>query len=61
MSQNFGMWMNNAILLTCSGASNVGQMSHQAVVELAQEGFGKFFLPGGHRSAFEQIRRGGQK
>jgi len=36
-----------AILLTCSGASNVGQMSHQAVVELAQEGFGKFFCLAG--------------
>ena len=47
MLQNFGMLDNNAILLTCSGASNVGQMSHQAVVELAQEGFGKFFCLAG--------------
>jgi uncharacterized metal-binding protein len=50
-----------AILLTCSGASNVGQISHQAVVELAQEGFGKFFLLGRNRSAFGKIRPIGQK
>lgn len=47
MLQKFGMADGNAILLTCSGASNVGQMSHQAVVELAQEGFGKFFCLAG--------------
>jgi uncharacterized metal-binding protein len=47
MLQKFGMLDNNAIFLTCSGASNVGQMSHQAVVELSQEGFGKFFCLAG--------------
>jgi uncharacterized metal-binding protein len=47
MVQNFGMLNNNAILLTCSGASNVGQISHQAVVELTQEGLGKFFCLAG--------------
>jgi len=47
MLQNFGMLNNNAILLTCSGASNVGQLSNQAVVELTQEGFGKFFCLAG--------------
>ncbi len=46
MSPNLSR-VNNAILLTCSGASNVGQMSHQAVVELAEEGFGKFFCLAG--------------
>jgi len=47
MLQNFQMLNNNAILLTCSGASNVGQLSNQAVVELTQEGFGKFFCLAG--------------
>jgi uncharacterized metal-binding protein len=47
MLQKLGMVDSNAILLTCSGASNVGQMSHQAVVELAQEGFGKSFCLAG--------------
>jgi uncharacterized metal-binding protein len=47
MMQKLGMAEENALLLTCSGASNVGQMSHQAVVELAQEGFGKFFCLAG--------------
>jgi uncharacterized metal-binding protein len=55
--QDFRMGNNSAILLTCSGASNVGQMSHQAVVELTQEGFGKFFCLAGigaHLSKFIQ-------
>ncbi len=47
MLQKFGTPDGNAILLTCSGASNVGQISHQAVVELAQEGFGNFFCLAG--------------
>jgi len=47
MLQKLGIADENALLLTCSGASNVGQMSHQAVVELAQEGFGKFFCLAG--------------
>jgi uncharacterized metal-binding protein len=47
MMQKLGMAEGNALLLTCSGASNVGLMSHQAVVELAQEGFGKFFCLAG--------------
>jgi uncharacterized metal-binding protein len=57
MLQNFQMLNNNAILLTCSGASNVGQLSNQAVVELTQEGFGKFFCLAGigaHLTSFVQ-------
>ncbi len=57
MLQKFGMAEGNALLLTCSGASNVGQLSHQAVVELAQEGFGKFYCLAGigaHLSKFVQ-------
>ncbi len=29
------------MILACSGASNVGQLSNQAAVELTREGFGK--------------------
>ena len=57
MLQKFGVADGNALLLTCSGASNVGQLSHQAVVELAQEGFGKFHCLAGigaHLSKFVQ-------
>lgn len=31
------------MILACSGASNVGQMSNQAAVELTREGFGQMF------------------
>lgn len=31
------------MLLACSGASNLGQLSNQAAVELTREGFGKMF------------------
>lgn len=47
----------NVMILTCSGASNVGQLSNQAAVELTQEGFGKMFCLagiGGHLSGFVQ-------
>jgi len=45
------------MILTCSGGSNVGQLSNQAAVELTQEGFGKMFCLagiGGHLSGFVQ-------
>jgi len=47
----------NIMLLSCSGGSNVGQLSNQAAVELTQEGFGKMFCLagiGGHLSGFVQ-------
>lgn len=47
----------NVMILTCSGASNVGQLSNRAAVELTQEGFGKMFCLagiGGHLSGFVQ-------
>ena len=31
------------MIVACSGASNVGQISNQAAVELGREGFGKMF------------------
>ena len=45
------------MILTCSGGSNVGQLSNRAAVELTQEGFGKMFClagVGGHLSGFVQ-------
>jgi uncharacterized metal-binding protein len=38
---------DNIMILACSGASNVGQLSNQAAVELTQEGFGKMFCLAG--------------
>ncbi len=35
------------MILTCSGGSNVGQLSNQAAVELTREGFGKMFCLAG--------------
>jgi uncharacterized metal-binding protein len=37
----------NVMILSCSGGSNVGQLSNQAAVELTQEGFGKMFCLAG--------------
>jgi uncharacterized metal-binding protein len=45
------------MILACSGASNVGQLSNQAAVELTREGFGKMFCLAGigaHLSGFVQ-------
>ena len=47
----------NIMVLACSGASNVDQLSNRAAVELTQEGFGKMFClagMGGHLSGFVQ-------
>jgi len=47
----------NVMILACSGASNVGQLSNRAAVELTQEGFGKMFCLagiGGDLSGFVQ-------
>ena len=38
---------NDVMILACSGGSNVGHLSNQAAVELAQEGFGKMFCLAG--------------
>lgn len=47
----------NIMILTCSGGSNVGQLTNQAAVELTKEGCGKMFClagVGGHLSGFVQ-------
>ena len=57
MSQDCCQPKVNTIILTCSGGSNVGQLSNQAAVELTQEGFGKLFClagVGAHLSGFVQ-------
>ena len=50
----------NIMILACSGASNVGQLSNQAAVELTREGFGKMFCLagiGGKLQGFVQSAR----
>jgi len=50
----------NVMIRACSGGSNVGQLSNQAVVKLTQEGFGKMFCLagiGGQLSGFVQSAR----
>jgi uncharacterized metal-binding protein len=45
------------MLLSCSGGSNVGQLSNRAAVELTLEGFGKMFCLagiGGHINGLVQ-------
>lgn len=37
------MAQQKTMILACSGASNVGQLSNQAAVELTREGFGQMF------------------
>jgi len=48
------------MILSCSGGSNVGQLSNQAAVELTREGVGKMFCLagiGGQLSGFVQSAR----
>ncbi len=48
---------SRVMLLSCSGASNVGQLANQACVELTQEGLGRMFCLagiGGKLSGFVQ-------
>ncbi|MBS3780822.1 MAG: putative zinc-binding protein, partial [Desulfovermiculus sp.] len=48
---------SQVMILSCSGGSNVGQLSNQAAVELTREGRGKMFCLvgiGGGLSGFVQ-------
>lgn len=57
MSQECCAPNRNIMILTCSGASNVGQLANQAAIELTQEGFVKMFClagVGGHLGGFVQ-------
>jgi uncharacterized metal-binding protein len=57
MSQECCAPNNNIMILACSGASNLGQLSNRASVELARESFGKMFCLAGigaHLSGFVQ-------
>ena len=57
MAENSCATDGNIMILACSGASNVGQLSNRAAVELTQEGFGKMFCLagiGGNLSGFVQ-------
>jgi len=51
------------MMVACSGASNVGQLSNQAAVELTREGFGKMFClaaVGAHLGSFVQAAKKAQ-
>ena len=57
MSESCCAGGGRAMLLACSGGSNVGQLANQACVELTQEGYGKMFCLagiGGQLSGFVQ-------
>jgi uncharacterized metal-binding protein len=57
MAENCCASNGDIMILACSGASNVGQLSNSAAVELTQEGFGKMFCLsgiGGDLSGFVQ-------
>ena len=57
MSQDCCSPNSNIMILTCSGGSNVGQLTNQAAIELTREGFGNMFCLagiGGHLSGFVQ-------
>lgn len=57
MTENCCQTDGNIMILSCSGGSNVGQLSNQAAIELTREGFGKMFCLagiGGHLSGFVQ-------
>lgn len=57
MAENCCAKDGNIMILSCSGASNVGQLANRAAVELTQEGFGKMFCLsgiGGGLSGFDQ-------
>jgi uncharacterized metal-binding protein len=57
MAENNFASSGDVMILACSGASNVGQLSNRAAVELTQEGFGKMFCLagiGGGLSGFVQ-------
>lgn len=48
---------SQTMIPACSGASNIGQLSSQAAIELTKEGFGKMFCLAGigaHLSGFVQ-------
>jgi len=60
MTENCCVPGGTVMILSCSGGSNVGQLSNQAAVELTREGVGKMFCLagiGGQLSGFVQSAR----
>ncbi len=47
MTEEYCESNENIMILACSGASNTGQLSNRAAIELTQEGFGKMFCLAG--------------
>ncbi len=63
MSQECCTTNKQVMIVGCSGASNVGQLSNQAAVELTREGFGKMFClaaVGAHLDSFVNAARKAQ-
>jgi len=55
MSQENNVSGKRVLIMSCSGGANVGQLSHQVVAELVQEGFARPFCLAGigaHRRGF---------
>lgn len=55
MTQESNTARKKVLIMSCSGAANVGQLSNQVAIELIQEGFGKPFCLAGigaHRRGF---------
>lgn len=60
MSQQSAKPVPPLMILACSGAANVGQLSNQAAVELSREGFGQMFCLasiGAHLDKFVRYAR----
>lgn len=47
MTENCCSSNKTTMILACSGASNVGQLSNQVAIDLTQEGYGKMFCLAG--------------
>jgi uncharacterized metal-binding protein len=52
---------SDLMILPCSGASGVGQLSHRAAVELGREGFGRMFCLAGIGAGIEPFLTAAQQ
>lgn len=52
---------SDLMILPCSGASGIGQLSHRAAVELSREGFGRMFCLAGIGAGVEPFLTAAQQ
>lgn len=52
---------SDLMILPCSGASGVGQLSHRAAIELSHEGFGRMFCLAGIGAGVEPYLTAAQR